>query len=383
VSQSRFYLNPEVKPEGQQTWTIPVCFAATGTQAKCDVLDAAQASLKVPASSVFFPDAGGRGYYRFALPDSVYAKVLADVETSLTPEERIGLLGDVWAGVRSNHDAVGDYLKLVTAVKDDASSAVIATAVTPIGTIENRIANTPQEHAALAAWVVRTFKPVYTRLGAPAASDTPDKKELRSTVFGVLGSVGKDPDVIAEAKKIASDYLSNPASVDPNLAQVAAAIAAQNGDAAYFDTLQHLYETASNPQIREYALRLLSVFRDPELEKRSLEYAVSGKVRNQDAIFQLLIPMQQAETRDVAWDFIRNNWDKVQAQITTAMGGYLVSGAGAFCSEEKKQEAVNFFTAHKVAASGTSLQRATDAIDSCIQLRADQGPKLEQWMQGQ
>jgi aminopeptidase N len=383
VSQSRFYLNPAVKPDAQQTWTIPVCFAATGMQAKCDVLDAAQGSLKVPAAPVFYPDAGGRGYYRFAMPDSAYAKVLADVDTSLTPEERISLLGDTWAGVRSNHDSVGTYLKLVSAMKDDASPAVIATAVGPIGTIENRIADTPQQRAALAGWVVRTFKPAYTRLGAPAATDTPDRKELRSRLFGVLGTVGKDADVIAQAKQITASYLSNPASVDPNLAQTAAEIAAENGDAAFFDTLQKTYETASNPQIKDYALRLLAVFRNPELEQRSLEYAVSDKVRNQDAIFQLLIPMQQPETRDVAWDFIRNNWDKVQSQITTAMGGYLVSGAGTFCSEEKKQEVVDFFTTHKVAASGTSLQRAKDAIDDCIELRTDQGPKLDQWMQGQ
>ncbi|MGC2637631.1 MAG: M1 family metallopeptidase [Acidobacteriaceae bacterium] len=382
VSQSRFYLNPEVKPEGQQTWTIPVCFAGAGTQAKCDLLDSAQASLKVPASSVFYPDAGGRGYYRFVLPDAVYNQVLADVNTSLTPEERISLLGDAWAGVRSNHDSVGTYLKLVAAVKDDTSPAVIEAAVSPIGTIEDRIASTPQEHAALAKWVVATFNPAYERLGAPAAGDTPDKRQLRSLLFGVLGSVGHDADVIAEAKKISEAYLTNPASVDPNLARTAAAIAAQNGDAAFFDQLQQLYETANNPQIQEYALRLLAVFRNPDLQKRSLEFAVSGKVRNQDAIFELLIPMQQPETRDIAWDFMRNNWDKVQTQITTAMGGYLVQGASTFCSEEKKQEAVEFFTSHKVAASGQSLQRAKDAIDDCIELRTNQGPKLEQWMQG-
>jgi aminopeptidase N len=383
VNQSRFYLNPLVKPDARQTWTIPVCFGAAGEKTHCDVLDAAQQSLKVPAASVFYPDAGGRGYYRFGLPDDVYAKVLAGVETSLTPEERIALLGDEWAGVRSNHDAVGDYLNLVAAVKDDDSAAVINTAVGPLSAIDERIAGTPQEHQALAAWVVRTFKPAYARLGPPSPADAPDKKELRSSLFGVLGVLGKDPDVIAESRKISEDYLANPGSVDPNLAQTAAAIAAENGDAAFFDQLQHVYETASNPQIQEYALRLLALFRNPDLERRSLEYAVSGKVRNQDAIFQVLLPMRDAETRDIAWDFMRNNWDKVQAQITTSMGAYLVSGAGAFCSQEKKQEAVDFFGAHPVPASGQYLQRAKDAIDDCIELRSTQGPKLEQWIGGQ
>ncbi|HEX3663398.1 MAG TPA: M1 family metallopeptidase [Acidobacteriaceae bacterium] len=383
VSQQRFFLNPKVKPDAEQTWTIPVCFAVPHADAKCDVLSAAQGTLRYPSAGLFFPDAGGRGYYRFALPNDVYARVLAGVETELTPEERIAVLGDEWAGVRADYDSVGDYLHLAEAVRDDSSAAVVETATTPLGTIDERIATTPAEHEALAKWVVKTFKPVYERLGAPSPSDSPNTKELRSALFGVLGTVGKDPDIIAESKKIAVQYLANPGSVDPNLAQVAAAIAAENGDAAFFDQLQHAFETANNPQIQEYALRLLALFRNPELQKRSLEFAVSGKVRNQDAIFQLLIPMQFPETRAIAWDFMRNNWDQVKAQLTTWMGGYLVGGTGTFCSEEKKQQVVDFFSTHKVAASDVSLQRAKDAIDDCVDLRSTQGPKLAQWASGE
>jgi aminopeptidase N len=383
VSQSRFYLNPQIKSESQQAWTIPVCFATAGAKAKCDLIDSAQQSLKLPAASVFNPDAGGRGYYRFALPDDVYTKIVAGVETTLTPEERIAVMGDEWAGVRSNHDSVGDYLNLVAAVKDDANAAVIGTAVEPLVTIDGRIASTPEERKALAAWVVRTFKPAYTRLGPPSPDDAPDKKQLRAALFGTLGTIGNDSDVIAEAKRLAAQYLANPTSVDPNLAQTASAIAAMNGDAAFFDEAQHTYETANNPQIQDYALRLLALFRDPDLERRSLEYAVSGKVRNQDAVFQLLLPMRYPETRPIAWDFIRQNWDKVQAQLTTGVGAYLISGASSFCSEDKKQEAVDFFTAHPVPASGNALQRAKDSIDDCIQLRGLQGPKLQQWIAAQ
>ncbi|HLJ78094.1 MAG TPA: ERAP1-like C-terminal domain-containing protein, partial [Acidobacteriaceae bacterium] len=205
-------------------------------------------------------------------------------------------------------------------------------------------------------------------------------KELRASLFGLLGGIGEDADVIAQAKPIAEQALKNPGSVDPNLAQAAMPIAAENGDAAFFDELQHTYETAQNPQAKETALRLLAVFSNPDLEKRALEYAVSGKVRNQDAAIELMIPLMRPQTRDTAWDFIRNNWDKVQAQLTTSMGGYLVGSTAAFCSEEKKQEVTSFFAEHKVAAASMSLTRAEDAIDACIELRKDQGPKLEQWM---
>jgi aminopeptidase N/puromycin-sensitive aminopeptidase len=65
------------------------------------------------------------------------------------------------------------------------------------------------------------------------------------------------------------------------------------------------------------------------------------------------------------------------------MGGYLVSGTGAFCSAERRSEIEQFFSSHPVAASSHSLQRAKDAIDACIELRSDQEPKLAQWIAGE
>jgi aminopeptidase N len=379
VSQKRFYLNPTIQPPAQQTWTIPVCFGEPNHQQKCDVMSSAEQSLAVPQGAPFFPDAGGKGYYRYSLPESVYRTLLGDVETQLTPAERISLLGNEWTEVHADRASVGDYLDLVAAMKDDPNAEVVGMALGPLGTIENSIASSEQERDAVAAWVRKTFKPMWDKLGAPSASDTPNTKELRATLFGALGYEGEDPEVIAQAKKMAEGYFTHPGSVDPTLAQTAAVLAAIHGDAAYFDQLQHVYETSNNPQLKEVALGLMSAFRDPALERRAMQYALSGKVRNQDAIFQFMAPLGQRQTRDLAWSFIQQNWDEVQKQFTTSMGGALVGATGAFCSEQKKQEVVSFFAAHPVAASSDALQRAEDSIDQCVQLRTAQGPKLEQW----
>jgi aminopeptidase N/puromycin-sensitive aminopeptidase len=85
---------------------------------------------------------------------------------------------------------------------------------------------------------------------------------LRATLFSLLGHAG-DKGVIADSRKIAEEYLSKPASVDPNLANAALAVAAANGDAALFDKLQQAYETADNPQLQEEALHLLATFKNP------------------------------------------------------------------------------------------------------------------------
>ena len=136
-------------------------------------------------------------------------------------------------------------------------------------------------------------------------NDSPNLVELRARLFGVLGYYGKDPQILAEASKITERYLADPTSEDPNLGQTAMAIAARNGDAALFDKLQHVAETSANPEFQEGALRLLAEFEDPKLAARSLNYAISGKVRSQDASIQIAVTMEDEATRDQAWKFIR------------------------------------------------------------------------------
>ncbi len=50
--------------------------------------------------------------------------------------------------------------------------------------------------------------------------------------------------------------------------------------------------------------------------------------------------------------YVQQNWPQVQAQITTMMGGRLVGASGSFCSAEKRDEVLSFYSAHKVASCG-------------------------------
>ncbi|MBW4027238.1 MAG: M1 family metallopeptidase [Acidobacteria bacterium] len=383
VQQQRFFLSPSAKGEGAQSWTVPVCMKSAGAQKDCEVLTAADQQLSVPQSPLLFADAGGTGYYRYSYSKAEYDKLLGAVETGLTPEERISLIGNTWALVRADQIPVGEYLKLAAAVKDDDNAAVVITALDGVNLAYVEIAESKTDRDAIAAWVDKNFKSPLDRLGAPSPSDSPDKRELRAILFEAVSGIGHDPEVIAQAKQLSQKYLADPSSVDATLAQTATAIAATNGDAAYFDQLQKVAETSSNPEIQEGSLRMLAYFKDPALEQRALDYTVSGKVRNQDSATQLMIMLSRHNTRDLAWQYIQQNWDKVQAQLTKWSGSYVVGGAGYFCSADKRDEVQQFFTKHPVHAAQRALTRATDRINDCIELRSVQGPKLQEWIEAQ
>jgi aminopeptidase N len=386
VSQERFFLNSKYATGDEQTWTLPVCFKTSSADPKaaatCEILDKTQQQIPVPAAPFFFGNAGGTGYYRTSYAPLDYKRIVANIETNLQPRERITFLGGQFALTRAGQASIGDFLNLAEAVKSDPNPDVLSVVSSALNTTSAQIASTPQEREALNSWVRETFAPEYAKLGASSASDTPAKRELRATLFDMLGNAD-DPKVIAEAREITEKYLADPSSVDASLASPARYIAAAHGDSALFDQLQKTFETSTNPDQQEGALRSLAAFQDPALEKRALDYTVSGKVRNQDAVIQFVIAMRDARTRAVAWQYIQDNWPKVQAQLTTMMGGYLVGSTGTFCTPDSAQEVTAFFSSHKVPASASALTRAQNSINSCVDLRSEQGPKLKQWLASQ
>jgi len=395
IEQKRFFLNPGVTVETAQAWTLPVCFKSAASQ-QCEVLTPSASKLDAPENALLFANAGGKGYYRASYSRRVYESLVTNVETSLTPDERIILLGDQWAQVHANKASVGSDLDLIAAVKADTNAEVIENALkaspevirasipdSGFRAIYVQIAATPAEKARLSTWIRANFAPELAKLSAPTATDSDNTRELRAKLFSILGLYGKDPAVIAQAKQITEKYLADASSVDASLGKSALAIAASNGDAALFNELQNIFETSANPELQEGALHQLQRFEDPTLLDRALNYFVSGKVRNQDVAYLFADALGSDANREQTWKFIEGHWDAVRAQLTTESGSRLVSATGNFCTEERRDEVRKFFASHSVSASSGAQSHSQERINGCIELRGQQEPKLKKWLDAQ
>ncbi len=399
VAQSRFLLSSATatatRERSPQRWTIPLCLKTgkTSGQPICRVLTPKDSSIPVPidiAMPMLYANAGGKGYYRTAYTAAQYKTILAKAETTLTPPEKIGLLGDRWALVRSGQGTVAGYLDLVLALKQDPNAAVLDTAHQQLEKVDSDIA-TGEDRIAFAAVVRRQFGPVYAAMGSPAKSDSFDRQQLRGTLFQMLGAA-HDPTVLAQAQAMASRVYAadnraadnrKDKTLDSALADSAVLVSASNGDAALYDKTLAISRSSGDPGEKTDALRTLARFPDPALVKRTLDYTVSGEVRNQDAWIVLVALLRNRETRDQAWEYMRNNWDKVQAQLTISSGASVVGATGSFCSVRRRDEVVNFFATHKVESTERTLAKAIDSINDCIQLRSTQEPDFHRWLEQQ
>jgi aminopeptidase N len=387
VAQSRFFLSANSATSTVQSWTIPVCLKTTG-KPNCRVLTPEDTTIPIPADAAIpflYANAAGKGYYRTSYTPTQFNAIVAKVETALTPPERISLLGDHWALVNSGKGNVGDHLNLILALKQDPNAAVLDTAQRQLDRIYSGIA-TDEDRTQLAAVLRQQLGPVYAALGAPTKGESFDRQQLRGTLFEILGEA-QDPTVLAQAREITARIFADPKhkdkTLDPILSDAAIEIAATNGDVAFYDKILAVSKDPANPGDQADALRTLTRFRDPALVTRTLDYDVSGQVRNQSSWVVLFALLHERETQDQTWDYIKQNWDKVHAQFTTNSGVRVVAATGFFCSVQKRDDVVSFFATHKVDAAERTLAKAIDSINDCTHLRAAQEPNLHQWLEAQ
>ncbi|MGP8258348.1 MAG: M1 family metallopeptidase [Acidobacteriaceae bacterium] len=380
VTQRRFFLSGSAKGASgdgaaDEAWTIPVCFKG----ASCQLLTPQTQELQGgPAEWSFYANAGGKGYYRTEYAAGQLKAIVAQAETGLTPPERIGLLGDEWSLMRAGQAPVGETMDLVLAVKADPNPTVMESALGKVTVIETRIA-TDADRERLDGVVRREFGGVYAGLTKGNRLEAEEREELRETLFAELGRAG-DPAVLAEAMIETQAMLAGQKPTDAAFADAAVSLTAAKGDAAMYEKMLHLAQSAADPDLKQDAQRTLTRFQAPELVTRTLEYAVSDQVRSQDSRTLIAQLLSRRETQDAAWAFVQQHWGEITQRLTETSQVRIVEATGAFCTVERRDEVTSFFAAHPVEAARRTLARSIDTINDCIHLRAAQEPELHRWL---
>ncbi len=378
TKQSRFFLHG-AKEASSARWTIPVCVKVKGDKQICRIFPADSPRLEADVSAPFlYANARDRGYYRTRYEDAQLAAIGKVAEGRLSASERIGLIGDEYASVRAGEEKLGSFLDLAMALKSDPNAAVIESVLEKLSRIEAEIA-TPEDAKELQTAKMREFSPVYRSLGKAKRGESYNTEKRRSLLFDLLGSSG-DPAVLAQAHERTEELFAGKKAAVPALTDVAVTVAAAHGDAGLYDKLQALAENASDPGVKSDALRMLARFQAPLLVVRTLDYASSGRVRNQDAWVLFAALLAQVETRELAWTYLQQHWDAVRAQFTTNSGVRVVAATGNFCSVQQRDEVRSFFATHHVDAAERTLAKSLDSIEDCIHRRSVEEPALRMWL---
>src|SRR6202158_3694115 len=241
LAQQRYYFDrSKFEAANNQLWQIPLCLkgSASGKNANCVLMTRKQETFTLPGCSTWvLTNAGATGYYRTGYqPDAVRAMAI-DAETKLTPAERIALQSDIWASVRVGLEPVGDYLAFAQGLQSDRNRAVLEDVLVRLKYIGNYLVS-DTDRDAYRTWLRQYLTPAMKEVGYESKpGERDEQRTLRSRLLNALGYDARDAETLEQARKIADKALTDPTSVDHELAGVALGLAALNGDAGFYDRL--------------------------------------------------------------------------------------------------------------------------------------------------
>jgi aminopeptidase N/puromycin-sensitive aminopeptidase len=383
LSQQRYFDDRNLFNQStDEMWKIPVCLRSGSGAQQCELLTQKEATMSFPGCSQWvLANSNATGYYRTGYTTPIITALAPHLEKDLTPRERIFVLADEWASVRVGRQRIGDYMTLAQGLQTDRDRAVVEQLTGELRYI-GRYLVSGNDAVEYRQWVQRLLTPIGHDLGWQARpGDSDEQKDLRAEVFYTLGYTAKDPQVLAEANRLANQFLSDPGSVDTTMVSPALHLAASNGDANFYDRIVAGMTHVRSPQEFYMLARSLTYFTSPELLDRTLNYALSPKVRNQDAAFLVAGVMQNPAGEQQAWDFTRNRWSDIDKLMGGFASGGLIRATGSFCSADMEKQVEDFFAAHQVPAAQRTLRQSLERIRDCIDLRSQQSPQLATWLQ--
>lgn len=383
LKQLRFFVDPSQNAAGR--WQIPVCLKTPSQQSPtCELLSDETRTIPIPGSACapwVFANAGADGYYRTAYTSEMLRAMAPRVGTDLTAEERLSLLDDEWAMVRTARHGIADYLTLVTGLGREHSSGVLGEVGNRLGFIREYLTS-GASRTKFEAFVRSLLRPVFDEVGfSSSATEGDDRKALRAAVVGGLGTIAEDPEVVSLSRNALERSLAANIPLEPTLAGVVVQTAAMHGDAALFDALVAAADRAADPDQHYRYLYALGSFSDPALIDRGLKIALTDKLRSQDTAIYLSQFFGNPDARERAFAFVGDNWDALAPKLTIfGADTYLIRSMTNFCDAQWRDKVSAFFTQHKLPAAARTLDQTLESINSCIALREKQAPSVEAWL---
>jgi aminopeptidase N len=313
LEQERFTVqDPQAKP---LQWMVPVALADVSRpdSARVELLEGKSKTVTFPdCDGVVKANFGDAGYYRVAYPPALLQK-LAWRMNSLSPEDRLNMLGDGWAMVEAQRASATNYLDLVAALRGEKTAAIWQGVLGRLGYID-RLERTQPGRAAYRLRMIELLRPQLERLGWEQRPDEPAPDTiLRSSVISTLGTFG-DKEVIASAQERFRKFLARPDSLAPNLRPCVMDIVGRYSDRATYDQLHKLALAAKGTEERRRYYGAMAAALDPSLAELTLPISLADETVPQEAIRLVIDVAHDGEQPELAWKFAREHMSQLQAR---------------------------------------------------------------------
>ena len=311
---------------------------------------------------------GGHGFYRVRYAPDLLDRLLNRGIDRLAVTERFNLINDAWATTIAGHMPLTDYLDLTARFTTERDKNVWAVLLDSFSFL-NRII-TVEDRPALEAFVRGRIGPAVTDLGwVPRSGESELTKQLRGELIGAQGKLGNDPAIQRRAAELYRAYRNDATAVDPNVVPSLVAILAHTGDATRYDEFNERFRTAATPQEERRYLFSLASFQPKALLERTLARTISGEIRTQDAPFLVSAILGNVYGRELAWAFVKTNWEKMDQLFPKQGLRRMCGGIVSLATPELERDVRDFFTTRKIDLGGKTLDQNLEQLQIAVTVR--------------
>ncbi len=384
LAQDRFLFTEGEEPD-TTIWSVPVVMkvgSGSGVSEIRYLLEEKSAEVKLdePADWIAL-NAGGSGFFRARYSGAMLKALSGSMFENLTPVERYGLVDDTWSSVMAGRTSAGDFLEFARSLQSETDLDVWTALAGCLAGLDKLVEGGAQEQYRAA--VRDLAQPTLDRLGwEPSGNDSSRDLELRGLLIRLLANVGDDELAQKNAGDLHDSYLRDAGSVEPNIAAAVTGIVAAKGGSAEYDVFLAKRSDPATPQEERRYQSALAAFPGEAEIKRTLEMTLSGDIRTQDAPYLLAVCMRNREQGFLAWQFVKDNWDKINEAFPANSIVRMLSGVTSLSKGEQAEDVFAFFESHDVPQGQLTLQQTLEKLRVNVALRERESERFAQSLMG-
>ncbi|TVU33087.1 hypothetical protein EJB05_24872 [Eragrostis curvula] len=274
------------------------------------------------------------------------------------------VLDDTYALCMAGKQKLVSLLHLIAAYKDETEYTVLARVIdTSLNIVEMMAVAAPEELVNLKKFLIVFLEPFAEKIGWDAKSGEGHLNALlRGTLFTALAELGHEA-TINEAVRRFNVFLEDRETplLPPDVrkaAYVALMQTVNKSNKAGYESLLKIYRESDLSQEK---VRSLGSCPDPDVVREVLDFMFSPEVRNQDSIW--VLRGVGAAGYEVAWEWLKENWDHISATISGTLLTYFVSiTVSALATDEKGDDAEEFFKSRTKANIARTVKQSIERV---------------------
>jgi aminopeptidase N len=305
VSQTQFFVGPH--SESNRKWPIPL----GGNSSKLpELLTKSSITVAEPLPVQLNHHDSAHFITQY---DALSRKALIDkvVDGSLDPIARVQLLDEATLLARGGVMRSDALLPLLTAYGNETLEPVWNIIALGLAELRKFVENDTEAESRLRALTANMAANEYNRLGWEVRpGETEEDTKLRSTIVA-LTLYGEVPDALAQAKDL---YKSTAIEdLDTELRAIILSSVVRHGDGSVVDELMAAYKKTQSIDLRQDICVAVTSTKVPEKIKQLLDNMKDSEiVRPQDVFRWFVYLIRGKDSREYAWEWIRDNWDWIE-----------------------------------------------------------------------